>query len=93
MTLTADQLIAIAAVVFGGGTSTIVYLKHRGLVTFGKAPERRMELIHCPGHNAMHEDIKRVAKELKCLKKTLEGINLQMAQHMGYHAGQKDNEG
>jgi hypothetical protein len=90
MTVTVDQLIAIVAVVFGGGTSTIVYLKHRGLVTFGKAPERRMELIHCPGHNAMHNDIKRLAKELACLKKTLHDISLQMAQHMGYHEGTKD---
>ena len=72
---------------FGSGGVGVLVLKSRGLITFGKPVERRMELIHCPGHNAMHEDIKRLAEELRCLKKTLNGINLQMAQHMGYHEG------
>lgn len=98
ITISYEEIAAILAIVFGGGSAATIALKQKGLVTFGKVTERRK---FCELHDLMASHIKTTLNEVREITKTvkattdkinteLNSINIKLAEHIGYHSGKKE---
>jgi hypothetical protein len=86
-TIDIADIIAILSAVLGVGSGTVLTLKSKGLITFGKPVERRQNERVCMGHQLFHDDIQEIKTDLKETRTAVADVNLKFEKHLSFHAG------